>query len=224
MGEGFEILLWLALMAILGLRGAAQSRKRAEREAPEEAESLGGGSAPNRIDPDEGAIAGSTERASGARGGLLSRMAEVAAELERQARERQTEAEARRAREEAALARRAGGERRHLGVDRERTVVVPGRRVRPPPPAGGRLEARDPSGPPATAVASEEGRRRSRRHGLERLERYPTLQRAILLSELLGPAPGLAPGGASETGRGGPRTGPRASRSGEESDSSQIRP
>lgn len=240
MGEGFEILLWLALMAILGMRGAARNRKRAEREAAEEPEPLAGGAAPDRIGSDGGAASATRERPAGGRGGLFDRMAEYAAELERQAREQQAEAEARVRQAEAppaharartdmrAAARRRGGER---GEDGAGTVVVPGRRVRPTPLAerasatvvrppgdealieplqvlevadsdhsrrprrfeaarltGGDLSrrARAPIG-----AAPEGPVRRPRRPGLARLDRYPTLKRAMVLSEVLGRPPGL---------------------------------
>jgi len=218
MDQGTEILLWLLVMAIIAIRGAAQNRRRAmQREAEQEhpAAESDAGSRPARI---PGAAAKRT--------GLLDRMMEYATELERQARE-----------QEAELARRAPGRDAP-----ERTVVVPGRRVSPTrveaPPSVGRgpaFSADDIAVAPdaeitrpwrlapaqpleVTRIARGGGApsepehetsvRRPRRPGLSRLDRYAPLKRAIALAEVLGRPPGFDGVGAverrwSEDGSGG---------------------
>ncbi|MDX1577514.1 MAG: hypothetical protein R3266_03475 [Gemmatimonadota bacterium] len=91
----------------------------------------------------------------------------------------------------------------------EDTVLVPGRRIRPNEIGGGRGRAnlvRDatrapdrlpprPATRPRLAARTDAHRparvRRPGSGGLDRFERYDPLQRAILLSEILGPPPGL---------------------------------
>lgn len=149
------------------------------------------------------------EESTPKRGGLLSKWQEIAAEFERQMEEQQAAA-----REAARRAREAEA------GESERLVVVPGRRVTPAPdldieeirqreshwsdwqtdPGTHGLHAQDAARPgrethaPHAVQPLSTSRREAsgkRGAGLARLESYPTLQRAIILSELLGPAPGI---------------------------------
>lgn len=219
MGDGTEILLWLLVMAIIAIRGAAQNRRRAMQREAEKAQREGrvGG---RDVESRPGAVpGGAAKRGTAAkRTGLLDRMMEYATELERQARE-----------QEAEIARRAAARDAP-----ERTVVVPGRRVIPTrveaparpvaerpvrtaddialepdaeltrpwrtvgsrARAAGRLPSRAAEVPtieePATGV------RRVHRPGLARLDRFPPLKRAIMLAEVLGRPPGFDGVGAVE--------------------------
>jgi len=222
MGDGAEILLWLLVMAIIAIRGAAQNRQRAMRrdaegDGDEAADALAAPRAPGASRPRGGGsrATAATSGDSARRTGLLDRMVEYANELERQARETE--------------ARRAGA-----AAGAERTVVVPGRRVRPlsvegrAQPAEAPLRTADDIAtqpgaeitrpwrregarhleaarisrrtgiPPAAEPESEGDVRRPRRPGLGRLDRYAPLQRAIVLSEVLGRPPGLGETGPAE--------------------------
>jgi hypothetical protein len=116
---------------------------------------------------------------------MLGRFAELAKELER-------ELEAQRA------AARAEG---LSAADADATLLVPGRRVTPAAPrpvfdapAPDRRPAADPSvrSPRAGAEKQVARPRKPSSAGLDRLEAYDPLRRAIILSELLGRPGGLA--------------------------------
>ncbi len=205
MGDGFEVLIWLAVMGFIGIR-SAMARSRSQAASRAESEPAPELPAPTRQPrPTARQRPRSTEesaRVPARRGsGVLSRWAEFAANLERQMQEQQQAA-------------RAAAEERE-----GETVVVPGRRVVPRRSeapavadprheshwkdwetepeshslAGGRSGRRHTPGPvrvPTTGnAASESGR--SRRSGLARLESYGTLKRSIILADVLGPPPGL---------------------------------
>jgi hypothetical protein len=140
---------------------------------------------------------------------VLSRFADFAAEIERQMQEQQE-------------AGRAAADERE-----GETVLVPGRRVVPrrsEVPAAAEAEhashwtdweaqpqshslhtgqtgERHAPGPvrPMQAKSEASKRARGRRSGLERLESYGTLKRAVILADVLGPPPGL--GGISPAER-----------------------
>ncbi|MDX1393646.1 MAG: hypothetical protein R3195_04625 [Gemmatimonadota bacterium] len=220
MGEGFEILVWLAVMAFIGLRGAMQ-KNRAEQKKREEAE---------RRESRDRAVQALGEADAGSpdgRRGILGRFTDFAAELERQMQEAQTEQRARaeaemRAREE--MARR--GPRGPDDITRARpTVVVPGRRVYPrsvesiesaeeehashwddweSAPESHRLHPDETAGQgarlaaasrvprPATKLRRGSVRgREPRGDGLSKLDRFDALKRAVILADVLGPPPGL---------------------------------
>ena len=247
MGEGFEVLLWLAIMAFIGLRGAiqksrAQQRKRDARvveEARDRSIELSQASGPGRR-PGESRLpslrpagvsesARSAEAASSApRRGVLSRLNEFAAELERQMREAQEAEQRNRAEQQARAERQARAGRPTRGAqpsrpptaDSEQTVVVPGRRVYPAAAPGG-PEGHEAhwddweTSPESHRLHPEEAARRRTRQagarrvptpevrrdvvrgrvprgdGLSRLDRFESLQRAVILADILGPPPGL---------------------------------
>lgn len=184
------------------MRERAEQRRResgARREGPGRREGSGRREGPGRResagrrDPRERAGRSPTRRSGQPgraepekRGSILGSFADLAREIERQM---QDAADAGREREEP-----------------ERTVVVPGRRVDP----GESPTLYDATGPVAIASGATPAKRplrsaepepeagRSRRRaggrGLERLERYDPLKRAVLLSEILGTPPGLSEG------------------------------
>jgi hypothetical protein len=189
-------------MAVVALRSAAQNKRRSEQKQsrlPDFEDDDFDLAAPARPEPVvERRSTGAPDREHGEKkkGGLLSRWSELAAELERQMQEQQQTA-----RETQAEARME-----HAPPEEpERLVVVPGRRVYP-------ARTREPSGTIARRAEASPARgagapstlesrphaepvaRRGRRKasGLERLESYSPLKRAIILSEVLNEPPGVS--------------------------------
>lgn len=201
MGDGLEILFWLAIFVVVGLRGVARGRKgRAppepgiepplalepvSREAPRETQPA---RQPARQPERQAVRQPARQPAQKSRqkvGGLRGRWAEFAAELERQMVETQQSA--------------PEGPAELAEPSSERTVVAP----RSPAPAD-----TGPDVPPrrdvlespwaAPEAVRKPAARRPRRRGLTRLERYGSLKRAVILSEILGTAPGLEGGAPAE--------------------------
>jgi hypothetical protein len=214
MGDGFEVLIWLAVMGFIGIRSAmqrsrAQSASRIEAdpidrpEPPISAPRKRRESPPRDRERREATLAPPARRGSG----VLSRWTEFAAELERQMKEQQ---EVQRSRGSA--------------FETEKTVVVPGRRVYPrsaapteparrgepshwddwqsepddhslhddDDPRGRKFHAPAPRDVRAARVSSRvETVERVRRPGLARLDGYDPLKRAVILADVLGTPPGL---------------------------------
>ncbi|MFV1987512.1 MAG: hypothetical protein ACC682_09520 [Gemmatimonadota bacterium] len=226
MPDGVEVFVWLAVIGFIGIRSAmqrsrAQARSQAEPERepdhlpppdhrpPMERASPAPRGRPRSTADSAGMVARMSRaddepvRSPPARrgSGVLSRLSEFAADIERQMKEQQEQQE---------QARRLAA-----GQGAGETVFVPGRRVSPRQgsasaaadpeqeshwndwesqpeslrlhPAG--RQVAHPSAPQASE--RESGPARTRRSGLARLEAYGTLERAIILAEVLGPAPGL---------------------------------
>lgn len=216
MGEGFEVLLWLAVMGFIGIRGAMRNRTRTaartdeteDERVVEHARQVEAARRVARSSSREEEVERSVPARRG--GGVLSRWTEFAAELERQMKEQQ---EAQRTRQGS--------------FEEEETVVVPGRRVYPSTPTapGGAgavseashwddwetqpeshslhsRQASDPSGRglhrpaprdarPSREMSKAQTVERIHRPGLARLEKFGALKRAVILADVLGPPPGL---------------------------------
>jgi len=140
-GDGLDLLLWLAIMVVFGLRGAARSKRLQARQEPD-VEQL-----PEARVPRESPQTRPVERKPR---GLRGRWAEIAAELERQIQSQQQAPETR------------------AEPTSQRTVLVPGHRVEPRPQDREPSPA-IPIAP--VAVVPSSGRRRSRGlAGLERYD------------------------------------------------------
>lgn len=196
MGEGFELVIWGVFIAIIWLRGLAKQAKRAKQR-----EALGGG----EPEAEAGSAVARHSRADASaakpRRSLRDQWAEMARQIEQQVE----------AQREAGQQTLVTAEE-----DDDRAFLVPGRRVVPvetpdwsPAPSStavatrsrGELEmesrgtlarrpesAREPRPKVVAPPAKVSGRRRPGSTGLvERLARYSPLQRAMILSELLGP-------------------------------------
>ena len=184
MPEGFELVIWGVVIALLWLRGltATAKRKREQEQA-----SVEGSAAELGIE---------TQRpAAGQRRSIRDQWRDMAGQIELQMQQAQAEG-------------RPGSLVAHVDDDEEddpQTLVIPGRRVlsdrTPRPSAVPAL--RSSSSPtirrPPPVVTSRRPppvvtTRRESAPGdapLDRLDRYPPLARAIILSEILGPPPGL---------------------------------
>ncbi len=206
MGDGLEILFWLAVFVIIALRSASRTRSRTPPSRPEGA----------------GADRPPSTPALERRGVLADLMRQIEAQVEAQRREAETRARAGEEVLETRLSAPAG--RRPTAPERRsrRPPVPPDRRPPTPLPGGqgtyvvpGRLvQAPDrvsvARAPEAAALVRDSGtsalgedrsegeagletlpRRGASREGLGRLDRYEPRRRAILLGELLGPPPGL---------------------------------
>lgn len=206
MTEFVELLIWGAVLVALGLRSAARGRSRKSGGPPETGSRepiVGGAEGPEAPSTSFEDLARTPERSVRGRP-LVEQWLEAARELEEEARWREEEAGVPREwRESPALGPPAG---------EERTLTVPGRRVRPAPARAAvsaaaadlgaverrhAVEGHTPDPRASRRALSEEGsgpegsKRGSGRNPLARLDRLGPLRRAVVLSEILGPPPGL---------------------------------
>ena len=204
-----EILFWLAVFAVIAIRNVAAARKKAagaprvestdptvEQTARQQERQRQGrpsrASQPTRtgpptrpptrpsVEPRGRSVPPGRARKTG---GLLGRFAELAKQIEREL-------------EEQRAAARAQG---LSAADADATLLVPGRRVIPAAPqpvfeapTTGRRPAADPSVRRPRAEKQVARSPKPSSAGLDRLEAYDPLRRAIILSELLGRPGGLS--------------------------------
>ena len=178
MPEGFELVIWGIVLALLWLRGLTAAKRRREQEQ----ESVEGSAADLRVEPQP-----QPQRpAAVKRRSMRDQWRDMGRQIELQMQQAQAEG-------------RPGSLVAHVDEDEEddaQTLVIPGRRVLPD-------RTRRPSTVPAQRTPSLAAIRRSAPAvktmrvsppgdaPLDRLGRYSSLARAVILSEILGPPPAL---------------------------------